>query len=302
VSHAAVNAALQEIVASVKASPAGMTGSDRVRGQTPARLPSYVVPAAALSAGVLGAAVLPEVEGRTKKARQRSARENLAKAQADFAREQGNAGRARIARYLEIRNPESSQIHWPVIEHLTPDYNPRNLINMLEFWAGQDKHPVTREPLGVASLTRNEVRRAAQRMIGVDVPPHRLTVPREGQDYVDAIHHPATRVRYTTYGPVTETPARLPVSTVARAVAEEPVAQRVIGAVGRILRSTKASPYGRAYGYGRAPRVRTPRLPRIPRLRATSGIPRPAADPFGAYGVRREAGVPRIPGIPRVRY
>ena len=67
-----------------------------------------------------------------------------------------------------------------------------------------------------------------------------------------------------------------------------------------LCESTKAaSPYRRAYtGLARVPRIRSLRQPR-----SVTGIPRPAADPFGAYGVRqaRTMILPRIPRIPGLR-
>jgi hypothetical protein len=73
--------------------------------------------------------------------------------------------------------------------------------------------------------------------------------------------------------------------------------ERFQGVIRQILPGTKASPYRRAYtGYGGVPRPRTPRL-------LSSGIPRPAADPFGAYGVRRvnTTRLPRVLRIPNWR-
>ncbi len=74
----------------------------------------------------------------------------------------------------------------------------------------------------------------------------------------------------------------------------------VHAALEQMVQSVKASPYRRAYsGYGAAPRLR---LPRLPRVRVGRGLPRPAADPYGVYGARRTpATLARIPGIPRLR-
>jgi len=72
-----------------------------------------------------------------------------------------------------------------------------------------------------------------------------------------------------------------------------PNSTAISAALREIVQSAKAAPYGRLYGG--PPRIRTSRLP--------AGLPRPAADPFGAYGVRRRGlTLAKIPPIPRLRY